>query len=330
YNTHTPTHPHIEVLCKTLAVGICGSDIHYLKEGRCGNFVVKEPMVLGHETAAEIIAVGSNVDNFKPGDRVAVEPTVPCEKCEWCLNNKYNLCPNVTCHATPPFHGTLQHYFIHPAKYCFKVPDSLSAEQAALVEPLAVAVHGCHRVPITKNSTVLVTGAGPIGLLVMATAKAYGAKRVVVTEINEYRLGLARKMGADETLLFDRNTTEQQMIDRICEAFDGNLPDITLECSGVGVNFRVVMLSTKPGGHCMMIGIGPADYNLPIATASAREITILGAFRYQNCFPEAIDLLASGRVKVDGLISHRFEFKDSLEAYETAAAGKGIKIVIKL
>ena len=110
----------IEVLCKALAVGICGSDIHYLKEGRCGNFIVKEPMVLGHETAAEIIATGSDVKDFKPGDRVAVEPTVPCEKCEWCTKNKYNLCPDVTCHATPPIHGTLQRYFIHPAKYCFK------------------------------------------------------------------------------------------------------------------------------------------------------------------------------------------------------------------
>ena len=157
-------------------------------------------------------------------------------------------------------------------------------DEAAVVEPLAVAVHGCRRVPITKDSTVLVTGAGPIGLLVMATAKAYGARRVVVTEINEYRLGLAREMGADETLLFDRSTTEQQMVDKISEAFGGNLPDITLECSGVGINFRVVMLATKPGGHCMMIGIGPADYNLPIATASAREITILGAFRYQNWY----------------------------------------------
>ena len=115
----------VEVLCRTLAVGICGSDIHYFNEGRCGNFIVKEPMVLGHETVAEIVRCGENVTHLKPGDRVAIEPTIPCGECNFCLNDdQYNLCPNITCHSTPPVHGTLQHYFIHSAKYCFKYVEN--------------------------------------------------------------------------------------------------------------------------------------------------------------------------------------------------------------
>ncbi|KAI7692812.1 hypothetical protein SSS_07204 [Sarcoptes scabiei] len=328
--THHLQHLVLMVLCETLAVGICGSDIHYLKEGRCGEYIVKDPMVLGHETAAKIVAVGPNVTELKPGDLVAVEPTIPCEKCEWCLNDQYNLCPDISCHATPPHHGTLQRYFIHPAKWCFKVPDNVPTEQIALVEPLAVAVHGCSRVKINQNTNVLITGAGPIGLLSLQVAKAYGAKKVVITEINEYRLGLAKQFGADECLLFDKDTPESELVEKVRKSFNGSMPDVCLECSGAGPNFRLVMLAAKPGGYCMLIGIGPAEYNLPISSTAAREVTILGSFRYKNCFPKAIELLANGRLDLARMISHRFDFKDSLEAYETAAAGKGIKIIINV
>lgn len=153
----------------------------------------------------------------------------------------------------------------------------------AMVEPLAVAVHVGNRVKFSEN-TVLITGAGTIGLLMLQVAKTYGAKRVVVTEINEYRLNLAKELGADDILLFDRNTTEQEMISRIQEAFGNNFPDVSLECSGAGVNFRLVMLATKLGGTCMFIGLGPNEYKLPIASASTREITMLGSFRYKNWY----------------------------------------------
>lgn len=153
----------------------------------------------------------------------------------------------------------------------------------AMVEPLAVAVHVGNRIKFNEK-TILITGAGTIGLLVLQVAKAYGAKRVVVTEINEYRLKLAKQLGADDTLLFNRNTTEKEMISRIQEAFGNSFPDISLECSGAGVNFRLIMLATKLGGTCMFIGLGPNEYQLPIATASTREITMLGSFRYKDWY----------------------------------------------
>ncbi|XP_027203827.2 sorbitol dehydrogenase-like [Dermatophagoides pteronyssinus] len=320
-----------EVLCRTLAVGICGSDIHYFNEGRCGNFIVKEPMVLGHETVAEIVRCGENVSHLKPGDRVAIEPTIPCGECNFCLNDdQYNLCPNITCHSTPPVHGTLQHYFIHSAKYCFKVPSKLSNDECAMMEPLAVAVHACRRVNITKKSNILITGAGPIGLLVLQVVKAFGAQRVVITDINEKRLELAKELGADETVLIKRTNTEQENIQIISNCFNKIGSDIAFECSGVGVNFRLIIFASKPGGTCMFVGMGPEELQLPIASAAFRELKIFGSLRYKGSFPIAIDLVANGQVNLKKMVTHHFDFDETMKAFETAISGNGMKIIINV
>lgn len=319
-----------EVLCRTLSVGICGSDIHYWTRGQCGTFVVKDPMILGHETSAVVEAVGSNVKHLKPGDRVATEPAVPCETCAFCRGGKYNLCPDIACHATPPYHGTLTNYFLHHAAYAFKVPDSIDNEEAAMIEPLSVAVHSVKRSNVTVGTTVLVTGAGPIGIYTLMAAKAFGASRVVITDINQGRLYLAKEVGADVTILVSPDSSEDELVERIQAAFDGDLPQTSLECSGAPSCTRLVLRATKSGGTAILVGMGPPNVNLPIAEAAIREITILGAFRYKDCFPTAITLAASGKLQLKKLASHRFDFKDCTKAYETAKSGVGMKVIINV
>lgn len=318
------------MLLRTLSVGICGSDIHYWHLGQCATFIVKEPIILGHETSAIVEAIGSNVKHLKPGDRVVTEPAVPCESCEYCRGGKYNLCLDIKCHATPPYHGTLTNYFLHHANYTFKVPDHVSNEEAAMIEPLSVAVHSCKRSNVTVGSKVLITGAGPIGIYTLMAAKAYGATKVVLTDINEDRLKLAREVGADETILVTKEQSEEQLVEHIRTLFDGDLPNISIECSGAPTCSRLVLLATKSGGTAIQVGMGPPNVNLPIADAAIREVTILGAFRYKDCFPIAIDLAASGKLQLKKLASHRFDFKDSLKAFETAKSGIGMKVVINV
>lgn len=320
-----------EVLLRTLAVGICGSDIHYWNTGRCGTFVVTEPMILGHETSAQVVEVGANVKNLKVGDRVVTEPAVPCEHCSYCRGGKYNLCEDIVCHATPPKgHGTLTNFFLHPAGYTFPIPDVITDEEAAMIEPLSVAVHANKRCGVTVGSKVLITGAGPIGIYALMTAKAYGATRVVLTDINAGRLAVAKELGADEVIQVTSDLTEAQLVAKVRDAFHGQSPDISMECSGAGACSRLVLLATRSGGVAIQIGMGPPDVSLPIADAAIREVTILGSFRYKDCFPTAIELAASGKLNLKKLVSFRYDFKDCTQAYETAKSGAGMKVVIKV
>lgn len=305
--------------------------MHYWATGQCGTFIVREPMILGHETSAVVEAVGSEVRHLVVGDRVATEPAVPCERCSYCRSGLYNLCPDIVCHATPPYDGSLANYFLHRAAYAFKVPDSVDNEEAAMIEPLSVAVHSCKRAGVTVGSRVLVTGAGPIGIYCLMAAKAYGATRVVITDINEGRLKMARELGADETILGAKEVSEEEMVAKVRAAFgDGEAPNVSLECSGAPSCSRLVLLSTRPGGVAVQVGLGPPNVSLPIADAAIREVTILGAFRYKDCFPTAIAMAASGKLNLKALASHRFDFKDCLEAYKVAKSGAGMKVIIKV
>ena len=169
------------MILKTLSVGICGSDVHYWAHGGIGSFIVNGPIILGHETSAEVHKVGDKVTNLKPGDIVAIEPGTPCRCCCDCKEGRYNLCPEMTFHATPPFDGTLTRFFKHPADLCFKLPDTISADEGALLEPLSVGVYSCRRAGINVGDNILVCGAGPIGLVTVMAAKAFGARMICVT-----------------------------------------------------------------------------------------------------------------------------------------------------
>lgn len=212
-------------------VGICGSDVHYWTHGAIGDFVVRAPMVLGHESAGIVSEVGEGVNTLKIGDRVAIEPGVPCRRCDYCRTGDYNLCPDMKFCATPPVDGSLARYYTHDSDFCFKLPDHVTLEEGALLEPLSVGVHACNRAGVRMGSKVLVCGAGPIGLVNLLTAKSYGASKVIVTDLDTNRLQKAKEMGADYCIQVTKDMTAKDLAMKVKECF-GDLANQTIECTG--------------------------------------------------------------------------------------------------
>lgn len=299
-----------EVLIRIKSVGICGSDIHYWTQGKIGNFIVKKPIILGHESSGIIEEVGEEVTNLKKGDRVTIEPGIPCRICEYCKTGKYNLCPDISFFATPPVNGSLCNFITHPSDYCYKIPDHVSFDEAALCEPLSVGIYACYRGGITLGSRVLIMGSGPIGLVSLLAAKAAGASEIIVMDIKQDRLQLAKELGATTTLMANEDIN-----------LDIKPVDVTIECSGSEKAIKKAIPITKSGGVIVLVGMGPPEITLPIINATIREIDIRGVFRYVNCYPKALSLIASGKVNIKPLISHHFHFLDSIKAFETAKKG---------
>ncbi|HYN30710.1 MAG TPA: NAD(P)-dependent alcohol dehydrogenase [Dermatophilaceae bacterium] len=296
-----------EVVIEVRAVGVCGSDTHYFDDGRIGHFVVEGPFVLGHESSGVVVATGADVDPARIGERVSIEPGVPCRACEQCLAGRYNLCPDMRFHATPPFDGSLTQYVAHHHAFAFPVPDSVSDEAAALVEPLSVGVWACRKAAIGVGSRVLVTGAGPIGLVCVQAALAAGATEVVVADVNPHRLSLAARLGATATV--DLTTDD---LPRTYAGRPG--PNALLECSGHPGSTLAAIHVLAPAGCAVMVGTGSGDLTLPLQAIQERELVVTGVFRYANTWPAAIALVASGRVDLDALVTGHFRLDQSAEA----------------
>ncbi|XP_032671793.1 sorbitol dehydrogenase-like [Odontomachus brunneus] len=318
-----------EVLLEMACVGICGSDVHYLVNGRIGDFVVRKPMIIGHESAGAVAKLGKNVKNLKVGDRVAIEPGVPCRICKFCKIGRYNLCKDIVFCATPPVHGSLRRFYKHAADFCFKLPDHVSFEEGALLEPLSVGVHACKRGSVGIGCKVLILGAGPIGLVTLLVAKAMGASKVVITDIIESRLKIAKKLGADDTYLVQKDRSESDTVTDIHAIF-GDEPDRTIDASGAQSSIRLAILVTKSGGVILLVGLGSPEVQIPLINATIREVDIRGVFRYVNDYSDALDLVASGKVNVKPLITHNYKIEDTLKAFETSrtGAGEAIKVMI--
>ncbi|XP_013401083.1 sorbitol dehydrogenase-like [Lingula anatina] len=305
-----------EVQLSMGSVGICGSDIKYWAYGQCGRFKLTDPMIIGHEGSGVVTKVGPGVKHLAVGDRVAIEPGVPCRTCELCKEGKYNLCPEVRFCATPPIDGNLSRFYVHAADFCFKLPDTLSMEEGAMVEPLAVCVYGCQRGGVTLGSRVLICGAGPVGIMAMMVAKALGASAVCITDIDNTRLSAARSLGADHVLKV--TTGDCEALAGVIQDTLGCHPHVTLECSGSDQSLTTGIHATRPGGSVVLIGRGSMQPAIPIVLAATKEVDIKGVFRYANCYPKAISLLESGKVDVKPLITHRFNLMDSVKAFEAA------------
>ncbi|CAD0202354.1 unnamed protein product [Chrysodeixis includens] len=243
--TPIPTIADDEVLLRMDCVGICGSDVHYWQTGACGPFVLHEPMIMGHEASGVVAKVGPKVTNLVVGDRVAIEPGVPCRYCEFCKTGRYHLCPDMKFCATPPVHGNLVRYYKHAADFCYKLPDHVTMEEGALLEPLSVGIHACRRAGLTGGHVVLVLGAGPIGLLTMLSAKAMGASKVLITDVLQSRLDFAKQLGADHTLLVTRESKEEDVLKSILELLGGN-PDVSFDASGATATVRMSLLEDLP------------------------------------------------------------------------------------
>ncbi|XP_022129938.1 sorbitol dehydrogenase [Pieris rapae] len=325
--TQIPEINDDEVLLRMDCVGICGSDVHYWQHGSCGHFVLKRPMIMGHEASGVVAKIGNKVKNLQVGDRVAIEPGVPCRYCEFCKTGRYHLCPDIQFCATPPVHGNLTRYYKHAADFCYKLPDHVTMEEGALLEPLSVGIHACRRGGVTAGDVVLVLGAGPIGLVTMLAAKAMGASKILITDILESRLQIAKKLGADFTLLVSKDSNEADLVKSVHELLEGH-PDISIDASGVQSTVRLALLSTKSGGAVVLVGMGNPELTLPLAGAMAREVDIRGIFRYVNEYPIALAMVSSGQVNVKPLVTHHFPLEQTLEAYEVARLGTGIKVMI--
>lgn len=293
-----------EVLVQVAAVGVCGSDVHYYKHGRIGDFVVTSPMILGHESSGVVVATGARVDRDRVGQRVSVEPGVPDLTCAQCLAGQYNLCPNMRFFATPPIDGSLAEFVTVHSAFAHPIPDSMSNDAAALLEPLSVGVWACRKGRVTAGSRVLVTGGGPVGLVAAQCALAFGATEVVVADLNPHRLALAAELGATATV----NVTESPLSTSQYE------PDVLLECSGHPGATLDGLRSVVRGGRAVLVGMGGDELPVPLGHIQAREIELTGTFRYANTWPTAISLVSSGRVDVDALVTGHFPLVESLTA----------------
>jgi L-iditol 2-dehydrogenase len=281
-------------------------------------------MVLGHESSGLVEEVGSAVTTLKKGDRITMEPGVPCRMCRACKEGRYNLCPDVRFMATPPIDGSLANYITHPADFCFKIPDHVTFDEGAMCEPLSVGIHACNRAGVVIGSHVLITGAGPIGLMCLLAARAAGATTIVLIDVKEDRLKMAQSLGATATI----NATSD-VVAEINKQGLGPI-DITIECSGAEPAIKTAIKATKSGGVVVLVGLGPSEIKLPLVDAAVREVDIRGIFRYANCYPKALALISSGKVDVKPLITHHFELKDVVKAFEVARdmSGGAIKVAI--
>ncbi|MCI9869404.1 NAD(P)-dependent alcohol dehydrogenase [Arthrobacter humicola] len=305
-----------QVLVQVAAVGVCGSDVHYYEHGRIGDYVVDHPLILGHELSGRIAAVGSDVDPSRVGRRVAVEPQRPCRTCKQCKAGRYNLCPDIEFYATPPIDGAFTEYVRIQDDFAYDIPDSVSDEAAALIEPLSVGLWACERAQIKPGSRVLIAGAGPIGIIAAQAARAYGATEIYITDIAEERLAFALEHGATHAL------------NALTDSAEGLDVDAFIDASGAPQAVRSGIKAVGPAGRVILVGLGADDVELPVSYIQNREIWLSGVFRYTNTWPLAIQLIADGKVDLDILVTGKFALADSEEALKAGKQAGQLKTVV--
>ncbi len=290
-----------DVLVEVRSVGVCGSDVHYYEHGRIGSFVVEQPLVLGHEVSGVVVDRGPRAVKHAVGQRVALEPGVPCGRCSECRHGRYNLCTDVRFFATPPIDGAFARYVAIHEDYAFALPDELSDDAGALLEPLSVGIWACRKGGVGLGDRVLVTGAGPIGNLAVQVARAAGATTIVSADVNRDRLARAAEHGATGAI---------DVSERALTPDDGPF-DVLLECTGAEALTSDAIRLLRPAGSAVLVGMGPGlEARFPIAAMQAREITLVGTFRYANTYAVAIALAAAGRVDLDGLVDAHFPLEE--------------------
>jgi L-idonate 5-dehydrogenase len=309
----TPEAGPGEVLLRLGAGGICGSDLHYYYEGRNGSFVVREPLIPGHEASATVAAVGPGVTRVKVGDRIAVSPSHACGRCDYCREGREHLCRNMrfmgSASLFPHVQGMFQEYFVLGERQCYPVAGDVSLGELAFAEPLAVALHGVNRGPQLLGKSVLITGAGTIGCLTVIAARLAGAKSITVSDVIDRPLAQAREVGADRTLRADHGA----------EALAAPQFDVCYEVSGSFAALKSCVAAAKRGGVVVQVGTLPHE-PLPFVVNElmAKELDLRGAFRWGIEFDWAVDYLGSRRVDVRPLLSGQFPLKDAVDAFALA------------
>lgn len=295
-------------------VGICGSDVHFFEWGKIGPFVVKAPMVLGHEASGTVVEVGRDVKHLKEGDRVCMEPGIPDPNSRASRNGQYNLDPSVRFWATPPVHGCLTGHVVHPAAYTFKLPDNVSFAEGAMVEPLAVGLHAANKARIKPGDLAVVMGAGPIGIVTAMSALAGGCSKVILTDVQQPKLDLAAKLGS----IIPVNVANERLTDVVNRESDGWGADIVFEASGAARAVASVIDPLCPGGRVVFVGMPAEPVPMDINAANVKEASFESVFRYAHVFPRALGLMSSGKIDVKPLITDNFKFEQSVEAFNYA------------
>lgn len=309
-------------------VGVCGSDVHYYTHGAIGAFVVREPMVLGHEAAGTVTAVGADVRSLKVGDRVCMEPGVPNMSSRASKLGIYNVDPDVRFWATPPVHGVLMPEVVHPAAFTYKLPDTVSFAEGAMVEPFAVGMQAATRARITPGDVAVVIGCGPIGIMTALAALAGGCARVLISDLSAPKLAIAEQYSG----IMPVDITQSSLQETVMAATDGWGADIIFEASGSPRAYQGIFDLMRPGGTLVLVGLPVEPVAFDIPASIFKEARIETVFRYANNFDRAVNLIASGKVNLKPLITDTFDFADSIDAFDRAAKGlpEDVKIQIRM
>ena len=317
-----------EVLIKIKSVGICASDLHYYLFGELNGNVLNGPLILGHEASGIVSKVGKNVSNLKPGDRVAIEPGIPCQKCDYCKNGKYNLCDSIRFMSVPSYNGALREFLPYNPQFVHKIPDNLSFDEAALIEPLSVGYYSVLESGIFSGDLVMISGFGPIGIACYEMIKLKGASKIIVSDINDYRLNIAKKHGALITI----NPSLKNILDEIDKYTNSNGVDRIFETSGSSDAIKKSLDMVKKGGKIALIGMGEKEITISYTNLVRKNISLEGMFRYANTYKPIIRLLESNLINLNDWISHKFKFEDINKAIDLAIDPNidNMKIIINL
>jgi D-xylulose reductase len=315
-----------DVRIRIHTVGICGSDIHYYQHGKIGPFVVNEPMVLGHEASGTIVEVGEEVRHLQPGDRVCMEPGVPEMDSRAVREGMYNLDPKVRFWATPPVHGCLAPYVVHPAAFTYKLPDNVSFAEGAIVEPLSIGLQAAKKAAIKPGDVAVVLGAGTIGMMCALAALAGGCSRAIVCDLVQEKLDLIGSVTGVTCV----NLRDARAAEVVAQLTDGWGANVVFEASGSEKAFEGIVDLLCPGGCLVLVGMPQNAVPIDIVSLQVKEARIESVFRYANMFPRAIQLIASGRLDVKPFISRSFPFAEGIKAFEEAASGKPTDVKVQI
>lgn len=313
--------PH-EALLRIESVGVCGSDIHYYVDGHIGDQVVTPPLILGHEYAGIVEAVGDDADASLIGKRVAVEPGIPCTQCESCRTGHYNVCREMFFPGGPGSDGALSEYYTVHAGFCHPVPEGMTADVAAMIEPLAVAIHTVELAQLKPGESAAVVGLGPIGLLVAEVLRACGAGTIYGSDLLSYRVAVAGEFGVEHAI----NADTLDFVAEIERFTGGRGVDVAFDCTNRSEGLGIATRATRPAGRVILTGISGAENDpLPVSVARRRELSLHWCRRFKNNYPAALRLIETGQVDVRKLITHSFPLHRTQEAFDLVAEyGDGV------
>lgn len=318
-----------EVLIKNAYCGVCGSDANWYQHGeQAVKLEQPYPYILGHEFTGVVTKIGKNVKKIKVGDRVAVEPGKACGKCKWCMEGKYNLCPDMKFLSAPVEQGAMREYVVHPEKLVFKLPDNVSLRTGALIEPFAVGLHAVENSQVTPDKNVVILGSGCIGLCILMASKLYNANKVIVVDMFDEKLQTAKKFGADEVI----NSKNEDTIQKVMDLTDGLGADIVFEAAGAVPTTQMTEKLCMRGGTIALVGCTHTATPFEFYHIIEREISIKPTFRYRNNYTTALKALASGRVNLDKLITSEYPLDEAKKAFDAAVHDKQnqIKVMVKI